>query len=135
MDWFLYDNGLRHERIKEDNSVVKSENHKIYAGSPQSSNASRARKSADSDEISQVGQKVKKVHILAKYVIIRNNIKSDLQLCALAQSEIDDGKHDFAIFFCINKTEKNRNEIIKTSWEMQNGKVKIKRMNKTRMDI
>ena len=33
---------------REDNCIVKSKNHKIYAGSPQTSKASRARKSADS---------------------------------------------------------------------------------------
>ena len=55
---------------KEDNCVVKSENHKIYAGSPLISKASRARKNADSDAISQVGQKMKKLDILAKYDVI-----------------------------------------------------------------
>ena len=87
------------------------------------------------DEISQLGQNEKKLDIAALYdVIIRNNIKSDLQLCALAQSEIDDGKHDFAIFV-VKKTEKNCNKIIKTTWKMQNGKVKTQRLNKTCMDI
>ena len=67
---------------KKDNCVIKNENHKSYADSSQTSKASRARKSADSDEISQVG---KKLDILVTYdVIVRNNIKSDLQLCALA---------------------------------------------------
>ena len=87
------------------------------------------------DEISQLGQNEKKLDIAALYdVIIRNNIKSDLQLCALAQSEIDDGKHDFAVFVS-KQTEENRNELIKTAWKMQNGKARIQRMNKTRMDI
>ena len=67
-------------------------------------------------------------------MIIRNNNKSDLQLCALAQSEIDDGKHDFAVFVS-KQTEENRNELIKTVWKMQNGKARIQRLNKTRMDI
>ena len=57
-----------------------------------------------------------------------------MQLCALAQAEIDDGKHDFTIFV-LKKTEKNRNEIIKTAWKMQSGKARIQRMNKTRLDI
>ena len=55
---------------KEDNCVLKSKNHKIYADSPQTSKASRARKSADSDKISQVGQKMKKLDILAIYDVI-----------------------------------------------------------------
>ena len=42
---------------------------------------------------------MKKLDILAICDgIIRNNIKSDMQLCALAQAEIDKGKHNFAIF-------------------------------------
>ena len=48
---------------------------------------------------------MKKLDIIA-IMIIRNNIKSDLQLCALAQSEIDDDKHDFAIFLLKKNGEK-----------------------------
>ena len=54
---------------------------------------------------------MKKLDILAIYDgIIRNNIKSDIQLCALAQTDIDEGKDDFEIFV-LKKTEKNYKEI------------------------
>ena len=54
--------------------------------------------------------------------------------CNSAQSEIDDGKHGLAIFV-LKITKKNRNETIKTASKMQNGKARIQRMNKNRMDI
>ena len=70
---------------------------------------------------------MKKIDILAIYdVIIRNNIKSDLQLCALAQAEIDDGKHDFAIFVLKKNWEKsernNQNCMEDAKWESENPK-------------
>ena len=30
MDWFLYDNGLRHERVKDNNILIFLLNHEIF---------------------------------------------------------------------------------------------------------
>jgi len=111
-------------------------NHKTYTSSPQTAKASRARRSLENDENTPTPAcKVQRIDPMAVYdIVISKNIKSDLELCALAQSELEDGKRDLANFL-LRKSEKNRNEILKTAWKMQNSKKKIDRLNKSRLEI
>ena len=61
-------------------------------------------------------------------------IKNDTQLCAVARSEMEDGKYNFANFI-LGKNEKSRNEIIKTSWKIHESSKIIARSKKSRIEI
>jgi len=125
---------------KEDKNVLRSANHKVYSGgSPQTSKASRARLSLGKNVREQSPAaacgKFKRLDVIDVYdVIVSKNIRTDLELCGLAQAELEDGKKDMANFL-LKKSEKNRNEILKTAWKMQNAKSRIERLNKGRMEI
>ena len=125
--------------VTKGENFVTSENHQEYISSPLTSKASRSRKRkqpADEGEYSGGGyNRSSKIDMCSLYeTVVKKNIKSDLELCGLAKTELDDGKRDFANFV-LRKSEKTRNDIIKTAWKIYSSADVIARRNRNRLDI
>lgn len=125
--------------VKKDGDFITSENHTEYIGSPKTSKASNCRKRGLNEfkDAPKVAAKrtTAKIDIVDLYqTVVKQNIKSDLQLCALARQEIQDGKQNFANFI-LRKTEKSRKEIIKTAWKIHNSAEILAREDKNRLEI
>ena len=126
--------------VVKDGNYIKSPNHPEYSESPQTNRASRRRKPPSRTDGSNNGEpgpssKRRSVDIVSLYeLIVKENIKSDLQLCGQAKTELSDGKRDLANLI-LSKSEKARNDIIKTAWKIHTSHDEISRSSKSRIDI
>lgn len=119
--------------IKE-GDFLESGGHPEYTGSPKTSTASRKRRREpkQSDETSSSGRPNS---VMCVYdMIVKSNIRNDLELCAQAQRELRDGKTDLAQFI-LRRSEKNRCELIKTAWKLKSAEEIVERQERNRIEI
>ena len=66
--------------------------------------------------------------------LLKNSIKNDTELLALANVQKEEGKTDLAEFI-LKKTPKALNELIACTWRMQEAPSRIDRANKSRFEV
>eukprot|EP00111_Clytia_hemisphaerica_P018865 TCONS_00055769-protein len=123
--------------IKE-GSYVLSQNHPVYTGSPKTGKASRKRKEgrSESDESSaSCSRSRRSITVLDVHeMIVKQNVKTDDELCRQASREKADGKVDLAEFI-LKKPENRRRELIKTAWKIENAEKACDRKGMSIIDI
>ena len=67
-------------------------------------------------------------------LVVANNIKSDLELCALSKVQYDEGKRDLNRYV-MSTAESKRIEMLKTTWKIQTSKETLERAKKTRLTL
>ena len=129
-----------HKYVIKDGNYTKSEGHPDYFGSPQTSRASASIKRRQ-EECEEEGSTAKsrrssgKVDIVSvQELIVAKNIRSDKELCRQANIELKDGKRSLAAFI-LNKTERARVELIKTSWKIHDAEDELDRETKSRLEL
>jgi len=125
---------------KQDKNIAQSIEHPVYVGSPKTSKASKFRKSTGGVEDASASgpstsKKSRRIDIVDVYdQVVKKGIKNDLHFCALAKAELEDGKRDFANFV-LSKTEKSRNEILKTAWKINGSTKTLLREKQTLLEL
>ncbi len=138
---------------KEDKEALHSEDHPDLAaiGSPKTKACTKAvrRRSKTSGESSNANElpstsgatlaapsRNKRPRRLSNLdvseVLLKNNIKRDVELLALAKEQKAEGKQDLAEFV-LGKSEKGLQELITTTWKMDEAKSSIEREKRPRM--
>lgn len=67
-------------------------------------------------------------------LVIANNVKNDLDLCVIAKKQMDEGKMDLNRFV-MSRTERQREDLIKNAWKIQNSVATLERSKKTNMEL
>ena len=126
---------------KTDNEVFLSEGHPNLdeLGSPRtkSCHKSYAKKRASASNGDNTSSKKKKVSLSNSDVsdfIIKNNIKNEINLLAVAKIQKDEGKKDLADFI-LRRNSKTIQELIKQSWKMENACLAIEREKMNHLDL
>lgn len=126
--------------VTKNNNYITSSNHIQYLESPQTSKACKTRKRSappteyDPSAAGPSGPR-HRVDVISLYrLIVLENIKTDEDLCAMAEAELADGKPDLAAYV-LNKSKRIRQEILQTAWQMKSAKSKKERSKKTRIEI
>ena len=132
---------------KQDPHYIKSEGHPPLDNSPLTRKAVQHRRrsrvpspAGASSHTQQKGKeesKKKKPRLDANQLfqlVIDNDIKTDIELCAMSKVQFDEGKSDLNRYIMTN-SEKNRTEMIKTAWKINNSKDIMARANKSRMQL
>ena len=92
----------------------------------------------DSEE-PPIPRPAKKIQRLNAYqvnaIIMENEIKDDLGLCALARSMRNECRHELAQWVSNHPAEKFRNDLIRTCWKMETSAEKLQRKEMTRLEI
>ena len=68
-------------------------------------------------------------------IAVANNIRDDDDLCALAQGQAAEGKHDLENYIYSNPKESERQHVIDAAWKVANAKERRERAAKSKMDI
>ena len=68
-------------------------------------------------------------------IVVANNVRDDDDLCALAQGQAAEGKHDLENYIYRNPKEADRHHVIESAWKVANAKERRERANKSKMDI
>ena len=124
--------------VKEGN-YVQSPNHPVYTGSPITKNASRKRKedrsSKDYSSYTTTRRSRKSISVLdVQDMIVKQNVKTDEELCRQASREKADGKVDLAEFI-LGKPENRRRELIKTAWKIENAEHECQRKSTSILEL
>lgn len=135
--------------VIKDGDFISSESHPDYTNIPQTTPASKKRRSESVDKAlgaklnegeSGSGDNTKAARQRSSDLvdvfdmIVRLNITTDLELCAQVNKELSDGKRDLAKFV-LSKGEKARNDIISTSWKIHGAPEQLKLLKHERMAI
>ena len=67
-------------------------------------------------------------------IIVRNDIRTDKQLCALAKVQMTEGKHDLQKYLLSHPNSKHRH-VIATVWNIEEGELRANRRNKAPLEI
>jgi len=121
---------------KEDDETIQSDEHPMLINPPQTQRASQANSQRGQDDEPQA-KKQKKVKLTAfdvGEICLTSDIKTRLQLLALANRLKVEGKTDLAKFI-YKKSKKALDEIISTAWEMEGAEDAIERAQMRRLDI
>ena len=68
-------------------------------------------------------------------IVVANKIRDDDDLCALAQGQAAEGKHDLENYIYRNPKEADRQLVIDAAWKVAHAKERRERANKSKMDI
>lgn len=134
---------------KEDECYVESLEHPDLkdATEPRTSKASRRRRQTlnidteerlVSDESRQVRtskrQKKRLSALDVSQIIVEKSIHNITDLHALAKDQKDEGKTDLTQFI-VSRTPRVLDDLLKSSWEIENSREKLARVNKTRIEL
>ena len=131
---------------KEDSNALHSPGHPDLSSgrSPRTSKSSKMRAGSSRSREEHSGlvisgpSSLPKAQRLSNFdvaeLVVKENIKEDVALLALAKEQKDLGKVDLANFV-LGKPAKCRNELIKSVWKMQNASAIISRNTMSRMAI
>lgn len=124
--------------LKEDKNCIVSADHPDFSSSPITKRALEARHNnlGEPSEAPTSSKRPRRRLTLSDLhdVVIGNNIKSDKELCKLANQQKKDG-NDALSNFVLAKEEKKRNSFIATAWKMVNAEQELERDNKSRLDL
>lgn len=122
--------------VRKYGDYVESEGHPdlLSAGLPRTTRALEARRKRRGDAHSSQGKKPKLTNLIVSDAILQNKIKTSTELLALANIQKKSGKTDLASFI-LNKGIKKIQELIDTTWDMENAEGKLVREKLSRMDI
>ena len=116
--------------VKEDQAVLKSQNHPIIAVQPRTATATRAR--------ARQGRKGKQPKRLSNSevanIVLKKKIHSRLHLLAHAKSMSRQGDNRLYDFL-LNRSQKKVNELVDTVWEIETATEKVARSAMSRLQI
>lgn len=125
---------------KQDKFYITSPNHTPLDNSPVTKGAVAAKRTSNSHDIAVPGpsskrSKPSRMDLEHFYkIVIANNIRNDLGLCVLAKRQLAEGKSDLHKFI-LSKPERQRVEIIKTAWKIEESVAKLDRKKQSRLEI
>ena len=129
---------------KHDVHYVTSENHPSLENSPLTKKAIMARKNSHYKENTPTDFGPSKTKKTFKHprmdmntfyqVVIANNIHTDLDVCALAKKQFDQGKYDLHQFV-MSRPQRTRIELINTAWLIEGSPEMLVRKNKSRIEL
>ncbi|CAB4038817.1 PREDICTED: uncharacterized protein LOC107339053 [Paramuricea clavata] len=129
---------------KQDTEVFLSPNHPNLnvIGSPRTKTCIRAfresRKRKQNENANAQQEKAKKIRRLSNFEVseflVANQIKSETELLALADTQSKEGKKDLANFI-LCRSNKAIQELIDNTWRLQNARAKLDRKKKSRIDL
>ena len=130
---------------KQDRNYVTSPGHPPLANSPATRKAVQGkRRDVEADSNSQEGSSsVKKSKKTPRQrldmgdlfnIVIRNNVKNDLDLCSLSKTQLQEGKTDLNRYI-MSSTEKQRGEMIRSCWKVETSHDVVARAAKTRVEL
>jgi len=133
---------------KSDDQVFHSEGHPNLrdASSPKTKKLTQAlrkkrraavstKETHESSERNNTEKKPKRLsNVEVSNFIISNNVHSDIELMALANSRKMEGQNDLT-YFVLSKTSKSLNDLLEMSWKMHNASNILARKNIKRIDL
>ena len=129
---------------KYDDNVYHSPNHPNLneIGSPKTKNCHKAyrercskRQVPTNEQDPNSGKKIRKLsNIEVSEFIVKNNIKNETALLAIADAQSVEGKKDLANYV-ICRSSKSLNELIQQTWKMKEASATLERKKRCRMDI
>jgi hypothetical protein len=129
---------------KEDVDALKSEGHPPLSNSPLTRKAVGKRKSIDGGASSTsrhetpkstTSKRPRRLDQQVLYeIVVKNNVRSDLELCALAKIQYDEGKFDVHKYVVSTK-ENARLQMLSTCWKIHTAKEVTTRNAKSRLEL
>ena len=124
---------------KKDPAHIISDNHPANIEAPRTALAIATRAGTNTKSMEPGSTRPKQQRRLQSHdiyaVIVENNIKSDLKLCAHAEKLKEKESNPLLFNYVFNKDEKRRNSTIQTAWKMKNATATLEHQNKNRMTI
>lgn len=122
---------------KSDRMFITSKNHPLNLDVPKTQAAmeTRSRKRTATFQNNNKSKQPKRLTPTDLYdIIIKKNIKTDMELCHLANEEREKENPALATFV-LAKDEKRRNSLIATSWKMRTATATLQREAKSRLEL
>ena len=125
--------------VKSDEEAYHSHNHPDLGRSPKTKQPSMARRRSSTGKVagrttSAIGIKRRMSNIEISHILVKNKIKRDTELLALANEQKGEGKTDLAAWV-LSHTSKARGEIISATWGMEEASIKLARQRTERMSL
>eukprot|EP00794_Sanderia_malayensis_P006610 gene6610-biopygen5384 len=132
--------------VKSDNNAFHSENHPNLSHSPKtkSGTIARRRSKAENQEGKLASSSTKSVYVPHRKrrisnlevsdIVLKNKIRKDVALLALANEQKVEGKNDLAEWV-LSHQAKARAELISSTWGMQEASAKLLRQQTKRLDV